>query len=156
MIRRGTVMIWSLLATATRLLYQKRCQQGRITSKSKNYPVDYLIFLAESASGTIRFSSVQQLLRLKDDGRLIWQISSTPCLATVIETDRNDELSPLIDFVTDLNVKDKRLHVLMSSGLESRDLKHKRINFHVVISHLGSGNIDLYNLWILNHNPENF
>ena len=67
-------------------------------------------------------------------------------MAAVIETDRNDELSPLVDFVTDLNVKDKRLHVLMSSGLESRDLKHKRINFNVVISHLGSGNIDLYNL----------
>ena len=128
------------------IVVSKTLSTGKDTLGEQNYPTNYLTSLAESASGTIRFSSVQQLLRLKDDSRLIWQISSTPCLAAVIETDRNDELSPLIDFVTDLNVKDKRLHVVMSSGLESRDLKHKRINFNVTISHLGSGNIDLFNV----------
>ena len=93
--------------------------------------------------GTIRFSSVQHLLSIKDDERLLWLIPSTPCLAIITETDRNEELSQLIDFVTDLNVKDKILHVQMSSGLERNVLQNKRINFNVVISYLGSGDFDL-------------
>ena len=105
-----------------------------------NYNITYL---ADSTSGTISFSSVHQLLRIKDEGKLERIISSTLCLSTMVEADTNEELSKMIDFVTNLKVKNKRLHVKLSSELESNVLQNRRINFNMIISHLGTGNIDL-------------
>ena len=57
--------------------------------------------------------------------------------------DSSEEASQLMDFVTDLTVKDKRLLVQMSSGVENNVLQTKRINFNVAISHFASGKFEL-------------
>ena len=80
---------------------------------------------------------------MKGDGRLLGLISSNQCLATIAETDSSEEASQLMDFVTDLTVKDKRLLVQMSSGVENNVLQTKRINFNVAISHFASGKFEL-------------
>ena len=76
---------------------------------------------------------------MKDDGRLLSIVSLTSCLATVAMLDSKEEASRLIDFISGLNVREKHLLILMSSGLESDVLKEKRINFNVVIRHSSAG-----------------
>ena len=55
------------------------------------------------------------------------------------ETDRTEEVSKLIDFMSGINVIDKHLHIKMSSGLDRIALEEKTINFDVTMSHFASG-----------------
>ena len=82
---------------------------------------------------------MNHFLSVKDDKRLARIISLTSCLVTVAETDSTEDVSKLIDFMSDINVKNKHLLIQMSSGLESIVLEKKNINFNVVIDHLSPG-----------------
>ena len=87
----------------------------------------------------LSFSTIEQFLSMKRDGRLLSIISSTSCLAIVSNVDSTEEASQLIYFTSGLNVKDKHLLIHLSPQLESDVLQKKRINFNVAISHSSTG-----------------
>ena len=87
----------------------------------------------------LSFSTIEQFLSMKRDGRLLSIVSSTSCLAIVSNVDSTEEASQLIDFTSGLDVNVKHLLIHMSSRLEINVLQKKRINFNVAISHSSTG-----------------
>ena len=95
------------------------------------------LFISDIGRQMIIFNNIQQLLNVRDDERFSSIIASTSCLVAIAETNISEEVSQLIDFMTDLRVTNKRLLVLMSTKLDINLLNGKRTNFNVLIIHLG-------------------
>ena len=61
------------------------------------------------------------------------KLASTSCLATVIETNNNEEASEMVDFIAGLGVKEKHLLIVMPVVMNTKLLSNKSINFNVII-----------------------
>ena len=85
------------------------------------------------------FGGISEILHLKGDERFSKITASTSCLAAIVEAESNEEVSKLVDFLTDLKVKEKHLQVEMHIALNTSLLAMKTINYNVIINHIVSG-----------------
>ena len=85
-------------------------------------------------SGII-FENVKQFIQFASDTRsLELVLGSTSCLAMILESDDDNEVSILIDFLSNLSFIDSKYFFLqMTSGLDENLLSNKTINFDVTI-----------------------
>ena len=60
------------------------------------------------------------------------KLASTSCLATVIETNNNEEASEMVDVIAGLSVKEKHLLINMPV-INTELLSNKSINFNVIM-----------------------
>ena len=81
-------------------------------------------------------------MTMKDDMRLSKILTSSSCFVTVAEADDVGEATQLMDFMNGINVKEKHLHVQLSSELENNAFENISISFNVVIKLQTSGAFD--------------
>ena len=105
----------------------------RVWSSTTSYPP------SDEGRGIIRFKDIDTLLASKNQARLSTISASSTCLSIGVESDSYEAVSRLIDFVSDITVREKHLLVQMPTTLNSSLLPTKVLNFEVVISHLDSG-----------------
>ena len=87
-------------------------------------------------SGII-FENGKQFIQIaaSDTRNLELVLGSTSCLAMILESDDDNEVSILIDFLSNLSFIDSKYFMLqMTSGLDENLLSNKTINFDVTIS----------------------
>ena len=61
-------------------------------------------------------------------------LGATSCLAIIVEADHKNEVSFLVDFLSNLRMESKYLLVQMNNVLDANILSNKTINFDVIIS----------------------
>ena len=59
--------------------------------------------------------------------------ASTSCLATVMETTSNEEVSAMVDFIAGLGVKEKHLLIYLPDVMNTELSSNKSINFNVIM-----------------------
>ena len=79
---------------------------------------------------------------MKDDMRLSKILSSFSCFVTVAKADNVVQVTQLMDFMSAINVKEKHLHVQLSSVLENNAFENKSISFNMVVELQTSGAFD--------------
>ena len=82
---------------------------------------------------TLKFFTVETLIGMKDDPRLLKIFSQVSCLMTVAELDKLEGISALVDFVADVHVPNRHL-LLFTQRLDLNLLQNKSIHFDVLIS----------------------
>ena len=96
---------------------------------------------------SLSFGDVNQLLEVRDSGRLKSMMSSISCLVTIAKTDNSEEVSQLIEFVRGLRSEGYRVAktqlLLMVPSLGHGILRNKTINFNVMIMENGAGDVEL-------------
>ena len=90
----------------------------------------------------LRFSTTEHLLTMKDDMRLTKILSSVSCFVTVAKAEDVGEVTQLMDLLSGINVKEKHLHVKLSSALENNAFENISISFNVVVELQTSGAFD--------------
>ena len=87
------------------------------------------------------FGSIRQLLEIKDDKTLASVLSSLSCLSVIVQSIKVDDISLLVDFISNIRVKNKYL-MAITSPLNTTLLQSKMINFNVMINQIDSGLIN--------------
>ena len=84
---------------------------------------------------TFIFENVKQLTPITSDmTKFISLLTSTSCLAIILETDDTEEVSFLVDFLDSVRrVEEKHMFVKMNSVFDYDILSNKTINFNVII-----------------------
>lgn len=84
---------------------------------------------------TFIFENVRQLTPITSDmTKFISLLTSTSCLAIILETDDTEEVSFLVDFLDSVRrVEEKHMFVKMNSVFDDDILSNKTINFNVII-----------------------
>ena len=90
----------------------------------------------------MRFSSMKQLLELKNDKTLAAVITSSSCLSVIAQSKQVEDISTLVDLVSRSKVKNKYL-IVQTPLLNMTLLQTKKINFNVMIIEVDSGKNDL-------------
>ena len=88
------------------------------------------------------FGSIRQLLEIKDDKTLASVLSSLSCLSVIVQSIKVDDISLLVDFISNIRVKNKYL-MAITSPLNTTLLQSKMINFNVMINQIDSGLIKI-------------
>ena len=82
----------------------------------------------------IMFESMEQFMQITA-GTLELVLESTSCLAMILETDDENEVSILIDFLSDLRFLESKYFLLQTtSGFDENLLSNKTLSFDVIIS----------------------
>ena len=84
------------------------------------------------------FANVKQLLGMGDDKTLTNVLSLTSCLTVIANSKNYDDISKLVDFVSNIKVKDKYL-IIETTALNTTLLQNKKININVMINEIVSG-----------------
>ena len=84
------------------------------------------------------FANVKQLLGMGDDKTLTNVLSLTSCLTVIANSKNLDDISKLVDFVSNIKVKDKYL-IIETTALNTTLLQNKKININVMINEIVSG-----------------
>ena len=90
----------------------------------------------------MRFRSVAHLLRVKNDTRLLNILESISCLVIRAYLSTDNEVSQLIDMVTEVRVAMKYV-VVSIPDLSVASLENKTINFNMILYHKEKGNTKL-------------
>ena len=84
------------------------------------------------------FDSVKELLGIKNDEDLATVLSSSNCLSTIARSTQLQDISNLVDLISNIKVKNKYLMV-QTPPLNTTLLQSKKINFNVMINEVDSG-----------------
>ena len=84
------------------------------------------------------FSSVGQLLGIEDDKTLATVLTSSSCLSVIAQSTKVEDISNLVDLVSNIRVKNKYLMV-QTPPLNTTLLQSKKINFNVMVNEVESG-----------------
>ena len=108
-----------------------------------NYHIDLDLWRS-----TFIFENVRQLTLITSDAtKFASLLTSTSCLAIILENDDSEEVSFLIDFLDSLRVEEKHMFVKMNSVFDDDILSNMTINFDVIIfdtDRQSKGNIIFY------------
>ena len=83
----------------------------------------------------IIFESMKQFTKATSDVvnfELI--LGATSCLAMIVEADHKNEVSFLVDFLSNLRLESKLILFQMNSALDENLLSNKTVNFDIIIS----------------------
>ena len=94
--------------------------------------------LSEDDAAFMRFGNARELLGIKNDKAFIRVLSSSTCLSTIALSTKLEDVSNLVDFISNIKVKNKYLMV-QTPTLNTTLLKSKKINFNVMINEVDSG-----------------
>ena len=86
----------------------------------------------------MKFQSFDNLLQVKNDGKLRSLEKTVSCLVAVVDLSNELEVSKLIDIMHELQINHKYLTVIMDN-LNTSLLHEKSINFNVIVNHRGKG-----------------
>ena len=84
------------------------------------------------------FGSVGKLLGIKDDKTLATVLTSSSCLSVIAQSTKVEDISNLVDLVSNIRVKNKYL-VVQTPPLNTTLLQSKKINFNVMVNEVKSG-----------------
>ena len=86
----------------------------------------------------MRFSRVGKLLGIEDDTTLATVLTSSSCLSVIAQSTKMEDISNLVDLVSNIRVKNKYLMV-QTPPLNTTLLQSKKINFNVMVNEVDSG-----------------
>ena len=89
----------------------------------------------------MRFSNVDQLLKVKDDNTFQSIMASITCLMALAEVNHTEEVSQLVDFVNEQRSATKQLVVTQQSRLNATLIQNKRLNFNLIVHQREDGGI---------------
>ena len=69
---------------------------------------------------------------MREDERFATVMKTTTCLMTIAETGISDDISLLVEFISEFEVKQKHLFIITSSFIET-SLVNKTTNYNVLI-----------------------
>lgn len=116
---------------------------GNLFDSLTEQPCDFVVIgsfsfstFVDQGKSSFIFESVKQFIqRASDLNKFELVLSSTSCLAMILETDDDNEVSTLIDFLSDLSFVGSKYFLLQSTSEFDEDLfSNKTINFDVIIS----------------------
>ena len=84
------------------------------------------------------FGSVGKLLGIDDDTTLATVLTSSSCLSVIAQSTKVEDISNLVDLVSNIRVKNKYLMV-QTPPLNTTSLQSKMINFNVMVNEVDSG-----------------
>ena len=84
------------------------------------------------------FGSVGKLLGIDDDTTLATVLTSSSCLSVIAQSTKVEDISNLVDLVSNIRVKNKYLMV-QTPPLNTTLLQSKKINFNVMVNEVESG-----------------
>ena len=84
------------------------------------------------------YSSVGQLLGIEDDKTLATVLTSSSCLSVIAQSTKVEDISNLVDLVSNIRVKNKYIMV-QTPPLNTTLLQRKKINFNVMVNEVESG-----------------
>ena len=84
------------------------------------------------------FGRVGKLLDMEYHTTLATVLTSSTCLSVIAQSTKVEEISKLVDLVSNIRVKNKYLMV-QSSPLNTTLLQSKKINFNVMVNEVDSG-----------------
>ena len=94
--------------------------------------------LLDIGTSTLRFENMEELLKVRYDFLFSSALVSSSCLITIIETDGDDYVLDLIDFVNEFRVE--RKHVILIVPTFNKDnFKNITTNYEVTIDHQDKG-----------------
>ena len=89
----------------------------------------------------MRFSNVDQLLKVKDDNTFQSIMASITCLMALAEVNHTEEVSQLVDFVNEQRSATKQLVVTQQSRLNATLIQNKRLDFNLIVHQREDGGI---------------
>ena len=100
--------------------------------------VSFCTHLQEIGTSVLRFENMEELLKVRYDFLFSSALVSSSCLITIIETDGDDYVLDLIDFVNEFRVE--RKHVILIVPTFNKDnFKNITTNYEVTIDHQDKG-----------------
>ena len=89
----------------------------------------------------MRFSNVDQLLKVQDENIFKSIMSSITCLMVIAEVNHAEEVLQLVDFVNEQKSSTKQLLVTQQSRLNTTLIQNIRLNFNLIVHQREDGGI---------------